>query len=220
MDWILDSARLLAKGGYVMVPLLICSVVSVTVLIERYIKVRQAHVDVSEAIHRAQEAIYSGNHNKALVLLEAEEVPVTRVLAAGLRNRHLGERVCRKGDGGARHQRGVLSYAPSRHARYHHHNRAAAGTLGTVTGMISAFHVMAAKEGIRYAHRHHRRCRRGAGRHGHRSCNRHFYSHRPQSPTGQDQAYRSPIWKPTARQWSTCSVRLGRNQHEVKSLSA
>jgi len=148
MDWILDAIRLLAKGGYVMVPLLVCSVVSVTVLIERYIKIRRAHVDVSETIHRAHEAIYAGNHNKALMLLEAEEVPVTRVLAAGLRNRHLGERCAER----AMEERGTreASYL-TRHLGMLDTIITIApllGLLGTVTGMISAFHVMAAKEGI------------------------------------------------------------------------
>lgn len=148
MDWIVDSVRLLAKGGYVMVPLLACSIISVTVLIERYIKVRQAHVNVSEAINRAQEAIYSGNCNKALVLLEAEEVPVTRVLAAGLRNRHLGERGAER----AMEERGTreASYL-TRHLGMLDTIITIApllGLLGTVTGMISAFHVIAAKEGI------------------------------------------------------------------------
>ena len=148
MDWIVNSILLLAKGGYVMVPLLFCSLASVTVLAERYIKVKRAQADVGNAIDRAHEAIYSGQHNKALLILEAEDVPVTRVLVAGLRNRHLGER----GSERAMEERGtretsyltnhlgvldtIITIAPL------------LGLLGTVTGMISAFHVIAAKEGI------------------------------------------------------------------------
>lgn len=148
MNWIVDAVRLLAKGGYVMIPLMLCSIVAVTVLIERYIKVKQAHSDVSDVVSRAQEAIYSGQHNKALVLLESHESPVTRVLAAGLRNRHLGERGAERAmeESGTREATAltrhlglldtIITIAPL------------LGLLGTVVGMISAFDVMAAKDGI------------------------------------------------------------------------
>ena len=148
MDWIVNSVLLLAKGGYVMVPLVLCSLASVTVLAERYIKIKRAQADVGKAIDRAREAIYSGQHNKALLILEAEDVPVTRVLAAGLRNRHLGERGAER----AMEERGTreASYL-TRHLGVLDTVITIApllGLLGTVTGMISAFHVMAAKEGI------------------------------------------------------------------------
>ena len=148
MDWIVNSVLLLAKGGYVMVPLVLCSLASVTVLAERYIKIKRAQADVSKAIDRAREAIYSGQHNKALLILEAEDVPVTRVLAAGLRSRRLGERGAER----AMEERGTreASYL-TRHLGVLDTVITIApllGLLGTVTGMISAFHVMAAKEGI------------------------------------------------------------------------
>jgi len=148
MDWIVNSVLLLAKGGYVMVPLAFCSLVSVTVLAERYIKIRRDQADVSKAIDRAQEAIYSGQHNKALLILEAEDVPVTRVLAAGLRNRRLGERGAER----AMEERGTreASYLTRRLGVLDTIITIAPllGLLGTVTGMISAFHVIAVKEGI------------------------------------------------------------------------
>jgi biopolymer transport protein ExbB len=148
MDWFVNSVRLLAKGGYVMIPLLLCSVVSLTVLIERYVKVRQAHKDCGDVIDRAQEAVYSGQHQKALVLLESHDAPVTRVLAAGLRNRHLGER----GSERAMEERGTRETSHlTRHLGLLDTIITIApllGLLGTVTGMISAFHVIAAKDGI------------------------------------------------------------------------
>lgn len=148
MDWIVDAVRLLAKGGYVMIPLMGCSVVAVTVLIERYVKVKQAQVDVSDLVNRAQEAIYSGQHNKALVLLESQDSPVTRVLASGLRNRHLGERGAER----AMEERGTNEVSSlTRHLGLLDTIITIApllGLLGTVIGMISAFDVMAVKDGI------------------------------------------------------------------------
>lgn len=148
MNWVVDSVRLLAKGGYVMIPLMCCSFAAITVLVERFITVKKAENDASETVHRAEEALYSGQYNKALVLLESHESPVTRVLAAGLRNRHLGERGAER----AMEERGTRELANlTKHLSMLDTIITIApllGLLGTVTGMISAFHVIAAKDGI------------------------------------------------------------------------
>ena len=148
MGWIVNAVELLAKGGYVMIPLMICSIVSVAVLIERWVKIKRAEADVSETLGRAEDALYGGHFPAALKLLEAEDAPVARVLAAGIRNSHLGERATERAmeeqgtreTGSLTHRLGALdtivTIAPL------------LGLLGTVTGMISAFHVIASKEGI------------------------------------------------------------------------
>ena len=148
MDWLVDAVGLLAKGGYVMIPLMVCSVISVAVLIERNVKVRKAQADVSDAIRRAQDALYNGRGAAALELLEPNDSPVTRVLAAGVRNAHLGERGAERAmeeqgtreSGDLTRRLGwldtIITIAPL------------LGLLGTVTGMISAFNVIATVEGI------------------------------------------------------------------------
>ncbi len=148
MGWFADAFELLVKGGCVMIPLMLCSVISVTVLIERYIKITKAQVDVSSIVHSAEDALYQGDFHKADEVLQSGNSPVTRVLAAGIRSAHLGERGAERAmeEQGARetsaltHRLGsldtIITIAPL------------LGLLGTVTGMISAFHVIAAKEGI------------------------------------------------------------------------
>jgi len=42
MGWIVNAVELLAKGGYVMIPLMLCSIVSVAVLIERHFRIKCA----------------------------------------------------------------------------------------------------------------------------------------------------------------------------------
>lgn len=148
MDWIMDAVGLLAKGGYVMIPLMVCSVVSVAIMIERHIKIKNAQTDASAVVRKAEDAIFSGQANKALLLLEAHDNPVTRVLAAGLCNMHLGERGAER----AMEEVGTREVcALTRRLGYLDTIITIApllGLLGTVTGMISAFHVIAAKEGI------------------------------------------------------------------------
>ena len=148
MGFILDAFKLLAKGGYVMIPLLFCSVVSVAILVERHIKIKHAQTDVSGLLHRAEDALYNGKHGKAIEVLTPVDSPVARVLLAGIRNKHLGER----GSERAMEEQGTreLSALNSRLGYLDTIITIAPllGLLGTVTGMISAFHVIAAKDGI------------------------------------------------------------------------
>lgn len=148
MNWISDAVGLLVKGGVVMIPLLICSVVAVAVLIERHATIMKARADASEAVSNAEDALYSGNVDRAAKLLESHDSAVCRVLAAGVRNWHLGERCVERAmeEQGARETSAltcrlgwldtIITIAPL------------LGLLGTVTGMISAFHVIATKQGI------------------------------------------------------------------------
>jgi biopolymer transport protein ExbB len=148
MDWMVNAVELLARGGYVMVPLMVCSIVAVGVMIERYLKIRAAQCDISDAVDRAEREIYNGNYKSATDLLESTDSPVSRVLSAGIKNAHLGERSAERAmeEQGNREThkltRGlgsldtIVTIAPL------------LGLLGTVTGMISAFHVIASKEGI------------------------------------------------------------------------
>lgn len=148
MGWISDAFSLLAKGGYVMVPLMFCSVVAVAVLIERFVNVKQAQTDVTDLVRKVEDDLFNRRFDKGIKLLESVDTPVTRVLAAGIKNRHLGERGAERAmeDQGIRevaalnHRLGsldtIITIAPL------------LGLLGTVTGMISAFHVISAKQGL------------------------------------------------------------------------
>lgn len=148
MWWIADAFGLLAKGGLVMIPLIACSIVSVAVLLERHARIKKAGASCSNVISNAEDALYKGSVEKALGLLDAHDSAVTRVLAAGVRNRHLGERAAERAmeEQGMRETSAlncrlvcldtIITIAPL------------LGLLGTVTGMISAFHVIATKQGI------------------------------------------------------------------------
>lgn len=148
MGWLVSAIQLLSKGGFVMVPLMLCSVVSVAVLIERHLNVRRARADVAQTVRTAEDAMFSGNYRQALEVLDSSDSPVTRVLAAGVRNAHLGERGAERAmeEQGSREATAltrrlgwldtIVTIAPL------------LGLLGTVTGMISAFNVIATTEGI------------------------------------------------------------------------
>lgn len=148
MGWMVDAVGLLVKGGYVMVPLMICSVVSIAVLIERFFKIRAAQQEVGDLVRRAEDALYDGKADRAIEILQSRDTAVTRVLVAGIQSKHLGERGAERAmeeqgtrETGLLTQRlgaldTIITIAPL------------LGLLGTVTGMISAFNVIAVQEGI------------------------------------------------------------------------
>jgi biopolymer transport protein ExbB len=138
---VLDVLNTLAKGGPVMVPLAVCSVLAATVMIERYLALRNADRGGEELIGAIREAYRSGDGAEALARCEEIGGPVANVLGAGLRA-HLTGRAASVAmeEQALADQRGlnrrmivldtVITLAPL------------LGLLGTVLGMISAFRII------------------------------------------------------------------------------
>lgn len=137
---------LLVKGGPVMIPLLCCSVLSFAVLIERgwfWWRVRS-----SAEADQMLELVIAGNWEGALRLGKGSCSPIARVLAAGIGHRNPSATLAMET---AAHEEiapmrrylpvldTIITLSPL------------LGLLGTVTGMISSFGVMAAN-GINQPH--------------------------------------------------------------------
>jgi len=128
----------LAKGGLVMIPLAACSVLALAVVIERAVAwLRQGSLAEPDGVlaraasGKWEDAISTGEHSRS---------PVARVLAAGIRHRNPAARLAMEAaaqDELARLRRylpvldTVITLSPL------------LGLLGTVTGMIGAFGIMA-----------------------------------------------------------------------------
>lgn len=131
----------LAKGGLVMVPLAVCSLLAATVIIERYLVLRKADRGGAELIGAIRRALHSGDGEQALARCEEMGGPVANVLTAGLRAYLMGGPVTEAmeeqvlADQRALNRRlvvldTVVTLAPL------------LGLLGTVLGMISAFRII------------------------------------------------------------------------------
>jgi biopolymer transport protein ExbB len=138
---VLDILNTLAKGGPVMVPLAVCSMLAATVMVERFLALRKADRGGEELIGQIRKAYRAGDGAEALVECERIGGPVANVLAAGLRASLRGEPVREAmeeqtlGDQRILHRRlvvldTVVTLAPL------------LGLLGTVLGMISAFKII------------------------------------------------------------------------------
>jgi len=133
----------LAKGGPVMIPLVVCSVLSLAVVLERAAFWWRARgVGDSE---RALELAAAGKWVDAIECARASRAPQARVLAAGLEHREAGATLAMEAAARsevARMRRAlpvldtIITLSPL------------LGLLGTVTGMMGSFHVLASREGL------------------------------------------------------------------------
>lgn len=133
------------KGGPMMIPIGLCSLVALTVIVERLISLRRSNVipgDFMEGLTKAMDGD-ADDGAKALDYCKEHDSPVARVFAAGIKRlgepielleRHIaeaGERVVRRLRKYLRVLGVIASIAPLM------------GLLGTIFGMITAFQTVA-----------------------------------------------------------------------------
>lgn len=135
---------ILVKGGWMMIPLAICSLVAVAVIVNRFFFFRSM-----KATHRAEdvlEMVQSGHIEEALKIVEepppagrAAPLPVMKVLSAGLTHRFEAA--------GAMETTGTAELSAMRRGLTVLDTiitlSPLLGLLGTIIGMISSFNIMA-----------------------------------------------------------------------------
>jgi biopolymer transport protein ExbB len=77
------------RGGIVMIPLLLCSVVALVVSIERWLYLKGARVDSEKLMSKVRAALERSSPGEAKGVCEATPGPVARVLAATLAHFHM-----------------------------------------------------------------------------------------------------------------------------------
>lgn len=135
------------KGGPVMIPIGICSLLALTVFVERMISLRRSRIAPADLWPRIESVLTSSSPSRmadARQLCAASPSPLARILDAGLKRmhqpadiveKHLREQAERESLGMRKHLRLLAvigSIAPL------------LGLLGTIFGMIAAFQTVAA----------------------------------------------------------------------------
>jgi biopolymer transport protein ExbB len=132
-----EIIAIIVKGGLVMIPLVLCSVVSLAVTIERLLYWRG--ISSKQPVERMLAAVERGNLKEALSDGQESPLPAARVLAAGLAHRNpsysKAMEVAAQGEMPILKRRlvildTIITLAPL------------LGLLGTITGMISSFGIM------------------------------------------------------------------------------
>ena len=128
---------IIVKGGIVMIPLLLCSVISLTLTIERFLFWRR--IQSQEVLREILDLVHRGEFGKAVERGKVSEHPIARVLAAGIAHRNPAPAKALEAAAQAelpvfKQRLGVLdtivTLAPL------------LGLLGTVVGMIGSFDIM------------------------------------------------------------------------------
>ena len=143
-----DDIGFLLRGGPVMWPLFFCGLISVAVMIERFLAIGAAVRDNEALMAQISELLRAGQAAAALEFCENSPGRIAKVVASGLRTTHLDhvwmersmEEMALKELPGLYERLSVLdtivTLAPL------------LGLLGTVTGMIHAFHVVGSAAGL------------------------------------------------------------------------
>jgi len=148
MTWFADAFTFLCKGGPVMVPLMLCSMISVAVMIERYVRLRQAAGDPAELMERVEKCLALGKGPEAVKICQLPGTPLAEMLARGLECRSMGSRHAERCM-----EEYALKATPTLFRRLSALDTIVTiapllGLLGTVTGMIRSFHVISTKSGL------------------------------------------------------------------------
>lgn len=130
------------KGGIIMWPILLCSVIGLAVIIDRYMVVRKARINVPAFLVRIRGLIKKNDITGAISYCMEEKSPIANIVRKGLKKYKLGhERVKDAVENAGRQEvsklekglpvlASIAGIAPL------------LGFLGTVTGMISAFMII------------------------------------------------------------------------------
>lgn len=139
---------LIVRGGPVMIPLLICSVLMVAVSLERLFYLWRCRVDTEDLMDDVRLALQQGKILEAMQIAKKTRGPVAAVLAAGIAHydrdkQHIKERLEEVGQEEVfRMERRLIlldvlvTISPLM------------GLLGTVIGIIKSFQVLAASGGV------------------------------------------------------------------------
>ncbi len=138
----------IVRGGLVMVPLLLCSVLAVAVSLERVWFMVRARVDTEDLMEDVKLALAQGKVLEAMQIAKKSRGPVASVLSAGIahydrekeeikeRVEEVGKEEIFKMERRMNILDAIVTIAPL------------LGLLGTVTGIIKSFNVLGALEGI------------------------------------------------------------------------
>jgi len=134
-----ETYEFLARGGPVMVIIALCSVISLTIFVERLWALQRSRVIPTRLVHLIRQLVSEGRFDEARSLCTSNESAIASVLLAGLKQVHQGRAIMRE----AMQDRGRREIAELE--RFTGALGAIAtiapllGLLGTITGMIKTF---------------------------------------------------------------------------------
>ena len=87
LDTIQSSLSLVSKGGLIMVPIVLCSIIALTIIIERLYYFRKSQEDPETIFGALKQLLDDEEHPKALELCKNSPGPVGRLMEAGVHHK-------------------------------------------------------------------------------------------------------------------------------------
>ncbi|AGB40943.1 biopolymer transport protein [Halobacteroides halobius DSM 5150] len=140
--------NILQQGGITIVPLVLCSIVSVAVSLERLIYLKRAKSNNYNLVKQVKLVLKKGKFSKAKEIIKEEKGPIAGMLLQGLRHHGkskyeirdnlelLGQNEIKKLEKRLRVLEFIAAIAPL------------LGLLGTVLGIINSFNILEAAQGL------------------------------------------------------------------------
>ncbi len=135
----MDLLSIFLKGGWIMYFILICSIIALAVIIEKFIVLRKAKVNVPAFLIKIRAMLKKKDIEGAMNFCLQERTPVSNIVRKGLKKFRFGhQRVVEAIESAGRQEIGRLEKGLSILATISG-IAPLLGFLGTVTGMIGAF---------------------------------------------------------------------------------
>ncbi|MFQ5647398.1 MAG: MotA/TolQ/ExbB proton channel family protein [bacterium] len=135
---------LIGKGGLMMIPIIICSVLALAISVERFLNLKREKVLPQDFITKIKTLLSSKRINEAIAVSSNTDTPMANIIEAGILKRHTQREQIKE----------AIEMEGKREANFLFRYLGILGTiagitpllglLGTVTGMIKAFATLSA----------------------------------------------------------------------------
>lgn len=135
----MDYLSIVARGGWLMLPIFICSLIAVFIIIERFLVLRKARMDVGQFILKIRSILHRGDVEGVRTFCSQTESPIAHILKKGISKYEEGWDKVREA---IENQGKIEIYNLEKRLNVLATVAGIApliGFLGTVTGMIIAF---------------------------------------------------------------------------------
>jgi len=146
-DAVESSFRLLSKGGFIMVPIVLCSIIALTIIIERLLYFKKCREDPDMFFNGLKKFLKDKKSSKVLEFCKNSPGPLGRIMEAGVQNKSTSRWKLSE----------ILSVTAQEEVNQLNKNIRALeviaiisplmGLLGTVIGMVQAFNRVAEYKG-------------------------------------------------------------------------
>jgi biopolymer transport protein ExbB len=143
-----EAYEIIFTGGIIMLPIMACSVVALAITIERFFTLRRATIDTRELMDTMRTFLMKKRIQEAIDICQEMDVPVARIMKAGILKHNRGKEDIREAieDAGHLEIPRLERYLPAMATCAN--IAPLLGLLGTVAGMIKAFAQIKDKQGL------------------------------------------------------------------------